>query len=772
MDYSAKDIEVLEGLEAVRKRPSMYIGSTGSEGLHHLIYEVVDNSVDEALAGFCKRIDVVLKKDKSISVFDDGRGIPVDKHPKYKKSGVEVTMTMLHAGGKFDHKTYRISGGLHGVGVSVVNALSEWLEVEVKRGGKIYHHRYELGKCMTPLKVKGEATETGTKITFKPDKSIFDNIEFNYETISNRLRELAFLTKSVQISLFEEVSGREDIFQYPGGIVSYVEYLNNNKTPLHNKIIYFEKKSGNVQLDIAMQYTDSYVENIYAFANSINTREGGTHLIGFRSALTRNVNDYGKKNNLYKEGETLSGQDIREGLTAIINLKLPDPQFEGQTKTKLGNNEMKGVVGSLAGEGFSEFFEENPEIARKIIEKATLAMRAREAARKARELIRRKTALESSALPGKLADCSEKDPSLCELYIVEGDSAGGSAKQGRDRTYQAILPLRGKILNVEKARVDKIFENAEIRAMITALGTSVDTEFNLEKLRYHKIILMTDADVDGSHIRTLLLTFFYRQMKELVKEGHIYVAQPPLYKIKKKRMESYAYSEREVEQLYQDMGIKDLILRSNNHVLDINEMKSLLESLTLYAGFYSKVRKDMDVNLLNIMLDIEEINIQNIAQALSGITSCVLSDKKTNPDHPQGGILAFSYNGLEMDSSIFFTSDFKRLHNIHQRTTGKFPIIIKGNENLEIPTISSLLEYIIKRGKKGTTMQRYKGLGEMNPTQLWETTMNPDTRTILKVTLVDSMEADRIFHMLMGDKVEPRRNFIERHASEVRSLDI
>jgi DNA gyrase subunit B len=764
MDYGAKDIEVLEGLEAVRMRPSMYIGSTGPEGLHHLVYEVVDNSIDEALAGYCTHIEVTLHRN-SISIADDGRGIPVDKHPKYGKPGVEVTMTMLHAGGKFDHKIYRISGGLHGVGVSVVNALSEWLEVEVKRDGKVFHQRYEHGKTATPLKVIGEAAETGTKITFKPDSSIFESTEFSYETISDRLRELAFLTKGIKITLREEMSGREEVFHYPGGIVAFVQHLNKNKTALHDKVLYFEKKKDSVQLEIAMQYSDSYVENVYAFANSINTREGGTHLIGFRSALTRTVNDYGRNNNLFKEGEALSGQDVREGLTAIINLKLPDPQFEGQTKTKLGNSEMKGIVGSLAGEGLAEFFEENPEVARKVIEKATLAMRAREAARKARELVRRKTALESGSLPGKLADCSEKDPALCELYIVEGDSAGGSAKQGRDRGYQAILPLRGKILNVEKARVDKIFENAEIRAMITALGTGVDPEFNIENLRYHKIILMTDADVDGAHIRTLLLTFFFRKMKQLIEKGHIYIAQPPLYKIKKGREEHYAYSDEEVEQLFQGIGSRDINLYSNGQAMSKEEIKKLLNELTLYRRFHGKIRREVPAELLETLLRVEELDLSRIEKALSGVSG--VENLRT-----EGGILKFSYKGLELDSSLFFSLEFRRLHDIHRRTRERFPMVIKNGAELEVRTASELVERVIEGGKKGATMQRYKGLGEMNPTQLWETTMNPETRTILKVTLEDAMKADEIFTILMGDKVEPRRDFIEKHAKEVRTLDI
>lgn len=627
--YAAKDIEVLEGLEAVRKRPAMYIGSTGSSGLHHLVYEVVDNSIDEHLAGFCNNIEITLKSDGSVSVLDDGRGIPVDIHPKYGKPGVEIAMTMLHAGGKFDHKVYRISGGLHGVGVSVVNALSEWMEVEVRRNGRVYHQRYERGKTVTPLNVIGTSQSTGTKVTFKPDAAIFETTAFDHEVLADRFRELAFLNKGIQIAFRDERGGKEEVYHYPGGIVNFVEYLNKSKTPLHSKIVYFEKKKDSVAMEIALQYNDGYAENVYAFANSINTHEGGTHVIGFRSALTRTINDYAKGSGMLKNGESLSGEDTREGLTAIISVKLPNPQFEGQTKTKLGNSEIKGIAESLAGEGLGEFFEENPDIAKKIVEKALLAMRAREAARKARELVRRKNALDGAALPGKLADCSEKAPELCELYLVEGDSAGGSAKQGRDRRYQAILPLRGKILNVEKAREDKAFENEEIRTMITAIGTGTKEECDVTNARYHKIIIMTDADVDGSHICTLLLTFFYRFMRKLIESGYVYIAQPPLYRIKKGKEEHYAYSEEELKHLLQQLG-----------------------------------------------------------------------------------------------------------------------------------------------GSDGAVVQRYKGLGEMNPQQLWETTMNRETRKIKQVRIEDAMKADMIFETLMGDAVEERRKFIEAHAKEVRVLDI
>ncbi|MEM2933859.1 MAG: DNA topoisomerase (ATP-hydrolyzing) subunit B [Methanocellales archaeon] len=628
--YDARHIQVLEGLEGVRKRPSMYIGSLDSKGLHHLVYEVVDNSIDEALAGFCSSIDLIINKDNSITVCDNGRGIPAEVIEKYNKSAIEVVMTMLHAGGKFDHESYKVAGGLHGVGVSVVNALSKWLEVEVKRDGKIYFQRYERGIPKTEVKIIGEARESGTKITFKPDNTIFPEINFDFELLSKRMRELAFLNRGLKITIQDQRDGgKQEIYQYEGGIKSFVEYLNTGKTPLHEEIIYFEKKKDEIELEIAMQYNDSYVENIYAFANNINTTEGGTHLIGFKAALTRVVNDYARKNGLLKEKEELlTGEDIREGLTAVLSLKLMNPQFEGQTKTKLVNSELKGILETIIGEELANYFEENPAIATKIIEKSILAARAREAARKARELARRKESLESATLPGKLADCSERDPAVCELYLVEGDSAGGSAKQGRDRGFQAILPLRGKILNVEKAREDKMLKNEEIRTIITAIGTGIGEEFDLSKARYQKIIIMTDADVDGAHIRTLLLTFFFRHMRPLIEAGYIYIAQPPLYKIKKGKTEVYVYSDREL------------------------------------------------------------------------------------------------YETLE------------------------------------------------KLGGDGAAIQRYKGLGEMNPEQLWETTMNPNTRTILKVTLEDAMEADRIFTILMGDAVEPRREFIMANARAVRNLDV
>ncbi|HJH31043.1 MAG TPA: DNA topoisomerase (ATP-hydrolyzing) subunit B [Methanosarcinaceae archaeon] len=628
--YDATRIQVLEGLEAVRKRPSMYIGNVDNRGLHHLVYEVVDNSIDEALAGYCTSIDVVINADGSVMVEDDGRGVPVDTHPKYNKSALEVVMTILHAGGKFDKGSYKVSGGLHGVGVSVVNALSEWMVVEVKRDGKLYHQKYLRGVPEEDVIVIGKSEGTGTKCIFRPDARIFETTAFKYETLATRLRELAFLNRGIKITLADErTSDREhEIFEYNGGIISFVEYLNQNRTALHDKPIYFEREKEDTSVEIAMQYTDSYSEYVYSFANNINTHEGGTHVVGFKTALTRVANDYIKRNNLEKGDVKLSGDDIREGLTGIISVKLMEPQFEGQTKTKLGNSDVKGIVESMVSEGLAEFLEENPKVAVAILEKALNAKRAREAAKKARELTRRKSALDVGTLPGKLADCSEKDPSLCEVYLVEGDSAGGSAKQGRDRSTQAILPFRGKIINVEKARLAKVLKNNEILSFITALGTGIGDEMDVSKARYHRVIIMTDADVDGAHIRTLIMTFIFRYMRPLIDCGYIYIAQPPLYRIKKGKAEYYVYSDQE---------------------------------------------------------------------------------------------------------------------------------------------LSAKLKEI---GDKGTMIQRYKGLGEMNPEQLWETTMNPETRTLLQVTMDDIIAADEMFTILMGDQVEPRRKFIEKHAKEVTNLDV
>ncbi|CAM4009527.1 DNA topoisomerase (ATP-hydrolyzing) subunit B [Cohnella lubricantis] len=629
--YDESQIQVLEGLEAVRKRPGMYIGSTSGKGLHHLVWEVVDNSIDEALAGYCDTIQVIIHQDNSITVIDNGRGIPVGEHPKLKKSTLEVVMTVLHAGGKFGGEGYKVSGGLHGVGISVVNALSESVLVHVKRDGHIYEQEYRRGAPLYDIRIIGDTDETGTETTFKPDSEIFtETTVYEYDTLVDRIRELAFLNKGIKISITDERTGVGETFKYDGGIIEFVQYLNRTREAMHEQPIYVEGTKDYIQCEIAMQYNDGYTENIYSFANNIHTHEGGTHESGFKSALTRIINDYARKAGLVKESESnLTGDDVREGLTAIISVKIPDPQFEGQTKTKLGNSEVRGIVESLLSEKFMEFMNENPSVARKVVEKSLSASRAREAARKARELTRRKSALEVSSLPGKLADCSSKDASISELFIVEGDSAGGSAKSGRDRHFQAILPLRGKILNVEKARLDRILSNAEIRAIITALGTGIGDDFDLEKARYHKIVIMTDADVDGAHIRTLLLTFFYRYMRQLIEAGYVYIAQPPLYKVERGKSIRYAQTEQERDAIIAEFG------------------------------------------------EGAKINVA-----------------------------------------------------------------------------------------------RYKGLGEMNAEQLWETTMDPSTRTMLQVRIEDGMRADLMFDTLMGDNVEPRREFIQQYANSVRDLDV
>jgi len=626
--YGAEEIQVLEGLEAVRRRPGMYIGSTSARGLHHLVYEVIDNSIDEAMAGYCDQIEVTVHPDNSVTVVDNGRGIPVEIQPQKGIPAVQVVLTILHAGGKFGGGGYKVSGGLHGVGVSVVNALSEWLVVEVRREGFVYQQRYERGAAVTELQKIGKTKTTGTKITFKPDYEIFEELEFSQETLTHRVREQSFLTRGVKIIYHDERTDIHKEYLHSGGIKDFVQHINRNKTALHEPI-YFEDVKDEIMVEIALQYTDSYVENLFSYVNNIHTMDGGTHETGFKTSMTRVINDYGRKYNILKNGISgLMGEDIREGLTAIISIKVQEPQFEGQTKTKLGNSEVRGVVDTVVSEKLSTFLEENPSIGRRILDKSVTASRAREAARKARELTRRKNVLETSTLPGKLADCSERDPSLSELFLVEGDSAGGSAKQGRDRRTQAILPLRGKILNVEKARMDRILGNEEIRTLITALGTGIGEEFNITKARYHKVIIMTDADVDGAHIRTLLLTFFYRHMKQLVEKGYVYIAQPPLFRVRKNKQDNYVFTDRELDQLLKDIG------------------------------------------------------------------------------------------------------------------------------------------------RDGISLQRYKGLGEMDPEQLWDTTMNLDTRTILQVQLEDALEADQTFSMLMGDKVEPRREFIQENARQVRNLDV
>jgi DNA gyrase subunit B len=792
--YDATTIQVLEGIEAVRRRPAMYIGDTSTRGLHHLVYEVVDNSVDEALAGYCDSILVTVRPDNSVSVMDNGRGIPVDIHKTEKKPAVEVALTKLHAGGKFDHRVYKVSGGLHGVGVSVVNALSDWLEVEVKRDGKIYHQRYERGKTVSKLVVIGKSTSTGTKVTFKPDKTIFDKIEFSYDALAQRLRELAFLNKGLKIKLTDERTDKEAVFEFGGGIVSFVDYLNKNKNPLHNKVIYFEKEQDNVKLEVAMQYNDGYAETMFSFANNINTVEGGTHLSGFKSALTRAINQYAKNKNLIKDEIGITGDDVREGLTAVISVQVPNPQFEGQTKTKLGNSEVEGITASASLDALAGYFEENPSVANKIIDKVIVASRPREAARKAKELTRRKGALEGAGLPGKLADCSERDPALCELYIVEGDSAGGSARQGRDRRFQAILPIKGKILNVEKSRLDKILSNEEIRTIITALGAGVGEEFDIAKLRYHKLILMADADIDGSHIRTLLLTLLYRQMHKLVEDGYVYIAQPPLYKIKRGQREEYIQTEQQMDDLLLDLGreghellrLKDKKTFTDTQFKDLLYLLVELEKLgkhlekkgvrfAKYLNFRHQKTKKLPI--YRVKVDGKEHFLYSDKE-LAGLTDKDSKDGERDVlelfEAPEIEEVLVKIEKLGLDLATY--SGEPVVKEPARKETEKKPKpfyrVTNEKEAKDFFTLKNVLGYIKEAATKGMHIQRYKGLGEMNPQQLWETTMDPEKRTILKVTLEDAVATDKMFTVLMGDQVEPRRQFIEEYAHQVKNLDI
>jgi DNA gyrase subunit B len=808
--YDAQNITVLGGLDAVRKRPAMYIGDTVARGLHHCVYEVVDNSVDEALGGYCSHIHVTLNADGSCSVNDDGRGIPVDMHATEKKPAVEVVLTTLHAGGKFDHNSYKVSGGLHGVGVSCVNALSEWFEVEVRRDGNVHHQRFERGIPASKLETIGKTKGTGTKITFFPDATIFQVTEFSWDTLAARLREMAFLNKGLEIKLTQEEPAREEIFKYEGGIKEFVEHLNRTKTALHPKVIYIERERENIAVEIAMQYTDAYSESLFSFANNINTVEGGTHLSGFRSALTRTVNAYARANKLIKDDKiSMSGDDIREGMTAVISVKVPDPQFEGQTKTKLGNGEVQGIVESIVNDELATYFEEHPNVARRIIEKGVLAARAREAARKARDLTRRKSALDSGSLPGKLADCSERDPALTELFIVEGDSAGGSAKQGRDRRFQAILPLRGKVLNVEKARLDKILNNTEIRTMITAIGTGIgNEEFNLEKLRYHKIVIMTDADVDGLHIRTLLLTFFYRQMRELIERGHVFIALPPLYKIKRKKREQYLDSDKQLTEILLELGVEGLSLVdgdgnsvcADKHLQEVLTCLSEIEDITqrlerkgvpfqeylahrdpkkgVFPQYRVLVQHDgtkehhyvsTEADLRKYREDME----RKIGNQLEIFTEDGGAPPETVAKQPPGlqWIEIYSANSLAKQVATLE----KRGFSVDQLQPSEEPLFYLSDSKEEthpIHSLQGLLDKVRELGRKGLQIQRYKGLGEMNPEQLWETTMDPQHRKMDRVVLEDIVKADEIFTILMGDEVEPRRNFILSNALNVRNLDI
>jgi DNA gyrase subunit B len=786
--YTAEDIKVLKGLDAVRKRPAMYIGTTGIEGLHHLVYEVVDNSVDESLAGYCKNIDVIVHLDGSCTVIDDGRGIPTEMHSGEGRSAAEVVLTELHAGGKFESKAYRISGGLHGVGVSVVNALSEWLDVEIKQNGHVFQQHYERGVPAALLAIVGKTKGRGTKITFKPDSEIFEVLDFSWDILSQRLRELAFLNRGLKITLTDERLEKNQVFHYSGGIVSFVEHLNKNKTPIHAKPIYISGEKEDIILEIALQYNDGYSETIYTFANNINTKEGGTHLIGFKSALTRTVNNYASSSGLLKDGKDgLSGDDIREGLTAIINVKLMNPQFEGQTKMKLGNSEVKGLVESIVNDTLGTYFEENPSVVRKIVEKALQAARAREAARKARELTRRKGALEDTGLPGKLADCSEKDPALSELYIVEGDSAGGSAKQGRDRRIMAILPLRGKILNVEKARFDKMLSSEEIRILITAMGTGIGPEdFDISKIRYHKIILMTDADVDGAHIRTLLLTFFYRQMPQVVEHGYLYIAQPPLFKVKKGRTEKYIQNEIEMLNMLFELASDELEIFIKGQFIKNKSLIAYLKKLYRFERLMEWFeRRRRDPYLLHAILSsgLNKEALKDRAKIEEFLEKIREKDPNTrteeiqlDEEHQTFGVEIRRHNfKLDLDTNFITSPEFRELENhyVVVKDLGGPPYKARTKDGMkEIASSKELLDFVLATAKKGLNIQRYKGLGEMNPAQLWETTMDPEKRTLLQVTIQDSVEADDIFTVLMGDQVEPRKAFITTHALEARNVDI
>ena len=845
-DYGADKIKVLEGLQAVRKRPAMYIGSTGAQGLHHLVYEIVDNSIDEALAGYCNQINVTLHIDSSVTVVDNGRGIPTDEHSS-GRSAAEVVLTVLHAGGKFDNDSYKVSGGLHGVGISVVNALSELLELEIWRNGEVYRQTYELGNPTTQLEVTGTTKKRGTKVTFRPDAQIFETTEYSFDTLAQRLRELAFLNGGVTITIDDERDGKSHRFLYEGGINSFVQYLNQNKAAVNDKPIYMTGDKDGINVEIAIQWNDGYSETVYSFANNINTHEGGTHLSGFRSALTRTINYYVGKNNLAKDlkDANIGGDDIREGLTAVVSVKIPRPQFEGQTKTKLGNTEVKGIVEAIVNDRLGAFLEENPAVAKRVIAKAIDAARAREAARKARDLVRRKGALDSSSLPGKLADCQERDPSQCEIYIVEGESAGGSAKQGRDRKFQAILPIKGKILNVEKARFDKMLGSDEIKTMISALGCGIgQDDFDLAKLRYHRVIIMTDADVDGSHIRTLLLTFFYRQMRALIENGYVYIAQPPLFRAKRGRNEQFIRDERALESwlIRRAVDARTLVLPDGTQISG-EALEQRLEKATAFLKYLQIVERRgpareviggaLEHDARDKTFFEDRARVDALAAALTTPTRAVT----VQPDEEhQAFALAIEdrtggYPRLHrLDQDYVLTGEFRLLANSYQDVKGiRGPMFVRtsaaaeveemiadevadagtaaANETaiggapldeatklaaepkpldasggpapkagreaeVQINSLDELVEFFTASGKKGVAINRYKGLGEMNPDTLWDTTMNPETRTLAQVKAEDHMEADLMFTTLMGDQVEPRRKFIEDHALDVKNLDI
>ncbi|MBI2897788.1 MAG: DNA topoisomerase (ATP-hydrolyzing) subunit B [Deltaproteobacteria bacterium] len=803
-DYGADSIQVLKGLDAVRKRPGMYIGDVHSgDGLHHMVYEAVDNSVDEHLAGYCRAIKVLLHFDGSATVEDDGRGIPVEEHKDEGRSAAEVVMTVLHAGGKFDHASYKVSAGLHGVGVSVVNALSEYLKMEIYRGGAVWYQEYKVGVPVAPIKVKGKTSRTGTRISFKPDPAIFSNTEFSYDTLTQRLRELAFLNPGLNIQLVDERNEphRSSLFSYAGGIASFVEELNRTQTRVHDEVIYVKDERETVTTEIALQWNDSYQEMIFPYANNTHNRDGGTHLTGFRTALTRLLNGYGTEHNLFRELKgTLSGEDVREGLVAVLSVKMPDPSFDSQTKSKLVSSEVKGVVEQAVNDRLGAFFEQNPPVARRILEKAVLAAKAREAARKAREMVQRKGVLDPATLPGKLADCQERDPALSEIYIVEGDSAGGSAKQGRDRRTQAILPLRGKILNVEKARFEKMLSSAEVGTLITALGAGIGPEsFDPDKLRYHHIIVMTDADVDGSHIRTLLLTFFYRQMKQIVERGYLYIAQPPLYRVRRGKKDVYLKDEEALARFLIGAGTEDLVLSVAGGELSLagESVRSVVAKISRWRKILEKLERRMDARLVEAIVRASQLDkdslddprriaqeLRSVEVYLEGHYPALLPLKfELAPDDEHAGHrittrtrLGGSVRETAIDFAFLNSPEFNELGAIDLDLASlgdpPFEVQLAKGESRELADVHELLGLVDERGRKGLTIQRYKGLGEMNPDQLWETTMNPETRSLLQVRIEDVVGANELFSVLMGDEVEPRRQFIESNALKVKNLDI
>ena len=809
LSYAAKDIRILEGLEAVRKRPAMYIGSTGAPGLHHLVYEVVDNSIDEALAGFCDEIGVTVHIDNSVTVSDNGRGIPVDQHES-GKTAAEVVLTVLHAGGKFDKKSYKVSGGLHGVGVSVVNALSESLDLEIWRDGQVYRQHYERGEPLGALVVIGTTKRRGTKVTFRPDGDVFEAVEYSFDTLAHRLRELAFLNAGVRITLDDERNGKNHAFRYEGGIRSFVEYINKNKSIVNAEPIYMRGARDGIEAEIALQWNDAYADTVYSFANNINTQEGGTHLSGFRSALTRTVNSYANRNNLAPDlKESISGDDIREGLVAVVSVKVPHPQFEGQTKTKLGNTEVQGIVAAIVNDHLGAYLEENPVVAKQIVRKTIDAARARAAARKARELVRRKGALDSSALPGKLADCQERDPARSELFIVEGESAGGSAKQGRDRRFQAVLPIKGKILNVERARFDKMLGSDEIKTMIAALGCGIgEDDFDLSRLRYHRIVIMTDADVDGSHIRTLLLTFFYRQMRPLIEQGHIYIAQPPLYRAKRGRTEHYIKDDRELDIWLIRRAAQARVLRlcGSGRSFAGEELETILHRLMAFQKMLAVVeRRGPNREVVLRLLDrgardrtffADQARVAELARDIEApaCTVTVGPDEEHNAwsiaiDDRTNGFPRRQTVGVDFVETAEYRTLFARYAAVEMIrgpmevaalkepdtaavAAGEAPPASGSGTAAAVGSIDELVEHFIAAGRRGVAINRYKGLGEMNPDQLWSTTMKREERTLLQVRAEDEMEADHMFTTLMGDQVEPRRKFIQDHALDVKNLDI